>query len=95
MKTPWRKPPEIQGRASDVFKRGALYTTKDIACAMLLHPRTVKRWWRRLNVPPLVSVNGCHRWTFRQCVTLLNRWAKYRAQYRAAAGWRNGKKYPA
>ena len=38
-----------------------LLTTKDLAAAMLLHPRTVKKWWRKLRVPPRIRGHGCHR----------------------------------
>lgn len=94
MSTNWKQPPPSVGSARDVFKAGALYTTKDLANVMLLHVRTVKRWWKKLNVPPFVSRNGCHRWTYRQAITLLNRWRKYQATHRIAACWRNGKKHP-
>jgi hypothetical protein len=94
VKTDWQQPPPAQGRAADVFKHGALYTTKDLACAMLCHPRTVKRWWKKLNVPPFAGKHGAHRWTYRQCLTLINRWKSYQSTHRAADGWRDGKKYP-
>lgn len=53
------------------------YTTKDLAAEMLLHPRTVKKWWRKLRVPPSVGVHRCHRWTERKANLLLKRWQDY------------------
>ena len=45
---------------------------------MLLHPRTVKRWWKLLAVPPdACAGNGCHRWTERAAKRLFQRWRKY------------------
>ena len=55
-----------------------LLTTKDLAQQMGLHPRTVKRWWRALKVPPdACQGNGCHRWTPRAFKRLLKRWRAY------------------
>lgn len=52
-----------------------LVTTKDLAREMGLHPRTVKRWWRLLRVPPdACAGNGCHRWTPRAGKRLLKKW---------------------
>ncbi len=53
------------------------YTTKDLASLMLLHPRTVKRWWHKLRVPPSVGVHRNHRWTERKAKLLLKRWQDY------------------
>ena len=53
------------------------WTLKDLAVAMQLHPRTVKRWWKLLNVKPSVAGNGCHRWTERRAKLLLKRWSAY------------------
>lgn len=68
-----------------------LLTTKDIAREMNFHPRTVKRWWKRLNVPPLIRGNSCHRWTRRQVNTLLRRWRKYWLTHTHARNWSNGR----
>ena len=54
-----------------------LLTTKDLAAAMLLHPRTVKKWWRKLRVSPRIRGHGCHRWTHAQAALLLKRWHDY------------------
>ncbi len=55
-----------------------LLTTKDLAAAMLLHPRTVKRWWKRLDVPPdACQGNGCHRWTAAGAARLFKAWRDY------------------
>ena len=55
-----------------------LLTTKDLAAEMLLHPRTVKRWWRRLDVPPdACNGNGCHRWTEAGAARLFKAWRAY------------------
>ena len=56
----------------------SLLTTKDLARAMALHPRTVKRWWKRLKVKPdACAGNGCHRWTATAYARLLKRWQAY------------------
>ncbi len=66
-----------------------LQTTKDLARAMGRHPRTVKHWWKRLNVPPFIQGNACHRWTPRQVRTLLRRWQKHTEHVHQArrGGW--------
>lgn len=56
----------------------SLLTTKDLAREMGLHPRTVKRWWRKLKVKPdACAGNGCHRWTPTGSAKLLKRWKAY------------------
>ncbi len=66
-----------------------LLSTKDIAREMGLHTRTVKRWWKRLAVPPFIAGNSCHRWTRPQFNTLLRRWRKHTERVRQArqGGW--------
>jgi hypothetical protein len=44
---------------------------------MDIHPRTVKRWWRRLRVPPDVRGHCSHRWTPERAGLLLRRWQAY------------------
>lgn len=65
----------------------ALLTTKDLAREMGLHPRTVKRWWKRLKVKPdACAGNSCHRWTPAAYAKLLKRWQAYwekRGKHRA------------
>ena len=51
--------------------------TKDLAAEMALHPRTVKRWWKKLGVPPTVAAHGCHRWSEAAAALLVQRWADY------------------
>ena len=56
----------------------SLLTTKDLAREMGLHPRTVKRWWRKLKVKPdACAANSCHRWTPKAAARLLKRWRAY------------------
>ena len=58
-----------------------LLTTKDIARELALHPRTVKRWWKRLKVrPDACAGNGCHRWTPPAYAKLRQRWLAYWAK---------------
>jgi hypothetical protein len=64
--------------------------TKSLAVEMNCHPRTVKRWWKKLNVPPDVIGHGINRWYLRNARKLIARWKKYRATHRHAASWRNG-----
>lgn len=54
-----------------------LWRIKDLALAMDVHPRTVKRWWRRLGVPPDVRGHASHRWTPASAQKLLTRWQAY------------------
>ena len=59
----------------------SLLTTKDLAREMGLHPRTVKRWWKRLKVrPDACAGNSCHRWTPAAYAKLLQRWRAYWAK---------------
>ncbi|MEN9575634.1 MAG: hypothetical protein RL514_3489 [Verrucomicrobiota bacterium] len=55
-----------------------LLTTKDLARKMAVHPKTVKRWWRKLKVKPdACSAHHCHRWTPAAAARLLKRWRAY------------------
>jgi hypothetical protein len=90
MKAQFTPPPPDAGHAKDALKC-VLYTTKDLATVMLMHEKTVKRWWRKLNVPPLIAGNRSHRWTQRQATRLIERWQKYSAKSRHVQNWRNGK----
>lgn len=59
--------------------RGSLWTTKDLARYMVLSPRRVKSWWKRLEVPPdLCAATGLHRWSWKQVKRLLTKWRNYR-----------------
>lgn len=102
MKARNKTPRVAPGKARDVFKltradlpaieeNGALLTNKDIARATQLHVRSVKRWWKRLNVPPFINRNGTHRWTYRQAKIFLERWQQYRATHAITRNWRNGR----
>ncbi|MEI6075544.1 MAG: hypothetical protein WCS94_08230 [Verrucomicrobiota bacterium] len=52
------------------------YTVKDLAAELLLHPRTVKRWWRKLQCPPdACAASGLHRWSERGRARLLKQLA--------------------
>jgi hypothetical protein len=53
---------------------------KDLAQSMKLSPRSVKRWWKRLGVPPSVAVNACHRWTQEDADKLIARWQAHHLQ---------------
>ena len=58
-----------------------LLTTKDIARDLALHPRPVKRWWKRLQVQPdACAGHSCHRWTPAAYAQLLQRWQAYWAK---------------
>lgn len=48
---------------------------KDLAQIMELHPRSVRRWWRKLKVPPTVEAHHCNRWSPADAKKLLDRWA--------------------
>lgn len=85
-----KRPPKCVGNPNLTTRR-PLLTTKCLANILLLHPRTVKRWWKTLNVPPMICRNGCHRWTWPQVRTLVSRWRRYQLKHRHAARWRNGK----
>lgn len=50
---------------------------KDIAAEMDLCPRQVRRWWKKLNVPPTVPSQPHHKWSERDKDTLLRRWRDY------------------
>ena len=52
-------------------------TLKDLANEMQLHPRTVKRWWKKLGVPPTVQGHGSHRWDETDAGRLLKAWHDY------------------
>jgi hypothetical protein len=52
-------------------------TQKDLAVAMQLHPRTVRRWYKRLKVPPTVPGQACNRWTEADADKLLAKWKKW------------------
>src|SRR6185312_15864641 len=54
-----------------------MLTLKDLSAEMLLHPRTVKRWWKRLGVSPYIAGHGSHRWTRAQADSLMRRWRAY------------------
>ena len=54
-----------------------LLTLKDLAQRLQLHPRTVKRWWQRLNVPPTIPAHACHRWSEKDAKRLERACAEY------------------
>lgn len=55
-----------------------LSTTKDLARELQLHPRTVKRWWKKLGVPPdECNGNGCHRWSPEAVALLKRKWREW------------------
>lgn len=47
---------------------------KDLAQIMGLSTKSVKRVYKRLNVPPTVDRHACQRWTFRDASRLLRAW---------------------
>lgn len=70
------KPPPIECPPD---MRGSLWTTKDLARYMVLSPRRVKGWWKRLAVPPdACAATGLHRWSWRAVKRLLGKWRNYR-----------------
>ena len=48
-----------------------------LASEMQLTPRTFKRWWKKLNVPPTVPGHASHRWSDQDAALLLKRWEQY------------------
>lgn len=54
-----------------------MLTLKDLAQKTQLHPRTVKRWWKKLRVPPTVPGVASHRWSEHDANLFLKRWAAY------------------
>jgi hypothetical protein len=50
---------------------------KDLASAMELDVRSVKRWARRLEVPPTVPGHSSHRWSTTDADRFLQRWKAY------------------
>ena len=60
---------------------------KDLALAMELDVRSVKRWARRLEVPPTVPGHSCHRWSHSDAERFLARWKAY---WRQKGKTRNG-----
>jgi hypothetical protein len=63
------------------------WTLKDFAREMEVHPRTAKRWWRkialdciRLHQPPVgpdIIGHGAHRWEPATAARLLKLWKTY------------------
>lgn len=53
---------------------------KDLARTMGLHPRSIKRWWLRLKIPPTVPGYACHRWSQPDAERLLRAWKSYQKQ---------------
>jgi hypothetical protein len=54
------------------------WTTKDLALETGLHVRTVKRWWKKLEVPPDgCEGHACHRWTDAGKALFLKRWRQW------------------
>jgi hypothetical protein len=47
---------------------------KDLARAMGLSVRSVKRWWKKLGVPPTVPGHACHRWSLPDADKLIATW---------------------
>jgi len=54
-----------------------MFTLKDLAREMDCHPRTAKRWWKKLGVPPDVTGHGAHKWRVTTAARLLKLWADY------------------
>lgn len=51
------------------------YTSEQIAHYMAVSPKSFKRWWQRLGVPPdKCAPNGQHRWSTRQLLKFLRLW---------------------
>lgn len=65
------------------------YCLKDLANLMVKHPRTVRRWCKRLSVPPLATSGG-NRWTRAMVEVLLLRYANYKRKSLICQNWRNG-----
>lgn len=54
-----------------------LVTLKDLASEMQLHPRSVKRIYKELHVPPTIPGHAAHRWTVEDAERLLRAWAAH------------------
>lgn len=66
--------------------RGSLWTTKDLARFMVLHTNSVKKWWKKLGVPPdACEGNALHRWSWRAVKRLLTRWRNHWKQHKGSA----------
>jgi len=64
--------------AAAALANGAKFRTlKDLSELMQLHPRQVKRWWLRLDVPPTIAGHASHRWSAADAQLLLDRWAEH------------------
>lgn len=61
-----------------------VWTVKDFAREMGIAPRWVRRWWKKLGVPPdRCARNACHRWSPKAARKLMTKW---RGSW-AAKGW--------
>ncbi len=49
---------------------------KDLAAEMDLHPRTLRKWWRRLKVPPTIPAHADNKWSRADAEELKRRWKK-------------------
>lgn len=65
-----------------------MITLKGLAVELQLHPRTVKRWWKRLGVPPTIPGHASHRWSERDAERFKRRLAEY---WKAACNGKNHK----
>lgn len=54
-----------------------LLTLKDLARRWQMAPRSVRRWWQRLGVPPTIPGHSSHRWTPEDAALLERRLAEY------------------
>jgi hypothetical protein len=50
---------------------------KDLAQMLQLHPRSVKRLYRRLGVPPTIEAHACHRWSPEDAERLIEAWKEH------------------
>lgn len=55
----------------------SFYHLKDLANEMGLHPRQVKRWTKKLKVPPTVPSQPAHKWSRADKDRLIRLWRQY------------------
>jgi hypothetical protein len=52
-------------------------TLKEIAAILDCHPRTAKKWWKKMNIPPDVPGHGPHRWEDETAARFIQRYKDY------------------
>jgi hypothetical protein len=47
---------------------------KDLAQMFQLHPKSVRRLYTKLGVPPTIEAHACHRWSPEDVARLIDAW---------------------